>query len=248
MFKLLPILDKMEVLYRLPRNRSRFDTYLSMLQGEDGAGMVLPIAAYNPMAKEGALEKLCHLKNCGAEEIAAEVISKINDTLDTNYDRELSVVINLADDIGGSWSSRYTTDYTSKFSFGSILKRDFCTPYFWTSEDFSTEMIRLRVAEYLHRSMYWITHNRPITLTEHIDQEAYVSEQSGGASNIMKQDVSAHEFFLEHGESKDYGLIFNFLYGDKASQELNYKTYGMRELAGFKYAEALAAKNNDAAV
>ncbi len=238
-FQLTPILDQMEALYKLPRDRNRFDRYLAMLQGPDKEDMVLPIAAYNPMAKEDALKKLQALQQLDAESIAREVITDFNKELESRPPRTISVVLNLADDIGGSWSSRYTTDYTSKFDFGPILKRNFCTPYFWTREDYSAESIRQRITEQLHRTIYFADHGKPATLAEHIAQEVYVIANNG-ASMSEKPNPDVHHFYQQHCDSEDYALIFNFFYGDRASEHLNFKSFGMPAMGGFHYTKAIA--------
>ncbi len=235
-FALVPVLSQMEALYQLPRNRRRFDTYLSMLQGEDGSDMVLPIAAYNPMAKEAALAKLRELMELDAEGIAEEVIAAVNQDLPKTPARKLSVVLNMADDVGGSWSSRYTTDYTSRFDFESLLKRDFCTPYFWTSEAYTAEIVRQRIFASLHRTHYWLMHGKPITLEDHVRQETFVYGKVHGEVADPVEDSALRTFYERHRESEDYGLIFNFFYGDRASGELSYVTYGMPEMGGFRFA------------
>ena len=77
-FKLRPILDEMEKIYLMPRNRKRFEAYLLLLQGESKDDMLLPIAGYNPMGKELALNKLRALKALKAEGIIAEKLQAIN--------------------------------------------------------------------------------------------------------------------------------------------------------------------------
>ncbi|MEM6522843.1 MAG: hypothetical protein AAF693_03580 [Bacteroidota bacterium] len=241
-FRLVPILEKIEALYQLPRNRERFSIYLSLLQGKEGKDMVLPISAYNPMAKEDALLKLQKLKNLEAEAIASNVISEINQKLSQKSEHRISVVINLADDMGGSWSSRYTTDYTSKFDFGPILKRGFCTPYFWTSEDYTHNTIRERVTKSILRTLYWLEHGKPKTLEDHIHQESSISLKRKSQMEFSLKNTSIDQFFDEHKHSEDYGLIFNFLYGDEASEELNYTAHGIPFLGGFNYAHYLVQK------
>ena len=114
-FRLVPILDQMEDLYRLPRTGQRFSAYLSMLQGETKDDMIMPIAGYNPMGKDHVLEQLLALKNLGAEKIAATQLDDINAKIRHSGRHEISVVLNLADDIGGAWTDPYATDYSSKF-------------------------------------------------------------------------------------------------------------------------------------
>lgn len=243
-FKLIQILETMEAFYRLPRNKARFDKYLSILQDGETQDMKLPIAGYNPMGKETVvLEQLLKLKELNAEQITEEVIGEVNSALINKSDHVISVVINLADDIGGAWTNRYTTDYTSKFDLGATLKRNFCTPYFWTSEVYTAESIRQCITEGLYRSWYCAKEGRPITLKDHVYQERDVLSMAG-YNNIssVETDPFLKKFYLEHCGSEDYSLIFNFLYGDEASSALNYKTNGIPKLAGYKYIKSLVGR------
>lgn len=241
-FKLLPILDKMEVFYQLPRTRERFNAYLLMLQGSQKKDMILPISGYNPMAKENVLLKLKELQQLNAEAITKAVLSDINSKISKKQPAEIEVVINLADDIGGAWSNIYTTDYTSKFEIAPLVKRNFCTPYFWVSEDFTETIIRQRTKEYVYRTIYFINKGIPTTLKNHVEQEVFVQK------NITKEQQkpeysnfdSLKKFYLEHLESENASLIFNFFYGDEASKSLTYATYGIKKQEGFEWIKYIA--------
>lgn len=243
-FKLTPILDQMAALYRLPRSRRRFEDYLQMLQGESKADLVLPIAGYNPMAKENALLKLEALQALRAESIIEIELADINKQLQDKDQRVIEVVINLADDVGGAWSNLYTTDYTSKFAIGPLVKRNFCTPYFWTSENYTEASIIQRAREYVFRTVYVIKNGSPKCLEDFFNQEVYVQlNATTKRQGVEVEDFAkVEEFYLAHLSSEDYNLIFNFFYGDEASQELAYTRYGMDEQAGFAYAKYMAKK------
>jgi len=60
-FEALKVLHKIKQLYELPRTKKRFDKYLLLLQGPEKKEMILPIASFNPMGKELAMEKLNRL-------------------------------------------------------------------------------------------------------------------------------------------------------------------------------------------
>ncbi len=243
-FHLTPVLAKMERLYQLPRNRKRFETYLEMLQGKEKQDMILPIAGYNPMGKEFVLEQLRTLISLGAEEIAQEELDRINQEVELAKKQDFQVVINLSDDIGGSWSSRHTTDYSSKFDLSALTKRHFCTPYFWTSEEYTLEMIAERIRAYVLRTGYVSDKGSPKTLKEHLDQEVFVQSHrlAKEAPSAKKDFESIDAFFQKHQASEDYSLIFNFFYGDKASEGMAYASYGRLEWEGFEYATHLAQK------
>ena len=239
----IPILDRMEEFYLLPRNRQRFETYLEMLLGPDRADIVLPIASFNPMGKDLVLSKIRELKQIDAEGIIKTTLEEFNARVGKPTDTTVSVALNLVDDIGGAWSNRYTTDYASKFDFTGTFKRNFCLPYFWTSEIYTEEVIRRRCLEYIYCFVHWQKMGKPETLQQHLQQEVYVQRQLLQYS-FNVQGTSAdyiQELAQVQAENTNYNFIFNFFYGDAACEVLNYPTNGISELAGFVYARSLAS-------
>ncbi|MEM7574694.1 MAG: hypothetical protein AAF433_17445 [Bacteroidota bacterium] len=247
-FQLIPIIDRMLELYAQPRSAQRFEEYLAMLREHPKGDMVLPIAAYNPMAKDQVVGKLHELKELGAEKLMTETLSETNLQTEGEIDEPLiDVVLNLADDLLGGWTNRYTTDYDSKFKIHAFVSRNFCTPFFWTSEDYSAELIQSRTRQYAFRTLYWLRKRllRPRSLQDHLEQEIYVAthcppafmDHESGELDILRQ------FYQTHRASEDYSLIFNFFYGDAASQSLGFTTYGLsQETTGFDFARAVASK------
>jgi hypothetical protein len=245
-FALIPLLNKMEEFYLLPQNRQRFNTYLDILLDETKKDIALPIAAFNPMGKELVLKKIRELMNLETEPLISELIDTINLTLPDSIDRKINLAVNLVDDVGGAWSNKYTTDFSSKFGFESILKRNFCLPYFWTSEKFSEELVVRRTREYMLRTQYWLDNKKPETLREHLDQEVCVQTHLNLpiGNGLDQESVEVVEkLFKENRDSIDYGFIFNFFYGDEACEALGYITYGFPKNAGFKYATHVAGLN-----
>jgi len=49
-------------------------------------------------------------------------------------------------------------------------------------------------------------------------------------------------YYLANKKSEEFDLIFNFLYGDIASENLGYKKYGIKDSAGFDYAKFISIK------
>ncbi len=242
-FTLHPILQKMQQLYQLPRTRERFEAYLLMLQGKEKTDMILPIAGYNPMGADHILSKLNELQNLNAEQIIQEELENINANIHSKKDQTIQVVLNLADDIGGAWTDRYTTDFSSKFEIQAFVKRNFCTPYFWTSEAYTQELIIQRTREYAYRTLHTIEKGKPTTLKDHIEQEIYVQLHSNNTSKMNENDFSEiKKHYTENANSEDYNLIFNFFYGDEASESLAYKTYGIRNNAGWDYVKFVARR------
>lgn len=245
-FEIVKVLDKIQELYKLPKSSERFDKYLYMLQGEfkKENDLLLPITGFNPMGNKLACSKLEKLIALKAEEIAEEELLKINRALEINDNSVIQVGLNLVDDIEGSWSNYYTADYTSKFEIASLLKRKFCTPYFWTSETISEETIIQRVRAYIYRTVFWIKNGKPETLLDFLGQEIYVCKKSKEKSDELEGDKFSEieNLYNQHFNSIDYNLKFNFFYGDNASKSLGYPIFGVKEKEGFHYAKFISKR------
>ena len=235
-FQLRPILSDIKELYSKPRSPQRFQEYLAMLQGNTKGDMALPIVGFNPMAKEHIMEKIAQLEALQAEELIADVLRDLNNSIEKDPHGEITVVVNIADDLMGAWTNGYTTDYDSKFKLSAFVSRRFCVPHFWTSENYSTELIETRVKSYAYRMQYLMVNPLPVTLEDHVKQETYV-ERELGLSIALDSDAyqALDNFYLDHRDSDDYSLIFNFFYGDDASSSLGYKTYGITGATGYDY-------------
>lgn len=243
-FELLKVLDKILDLYKLPRNKERFDKYLYLLQGANKDEMILPIAAFNPMGKELALNKVEALLAIDAEALVGKYLKQINSELKGSDERVFKVAVNLIDDVEGSWSNYAVTDYKNKFEFDGLIKRNFCTPIFWTSESVSEEKITQRTKEYLHRTMYWIDKGRPERLFDCFEQEVYVNmacENQFIKSELLDIKLIEH-YYHQHSNSTDYNLNLNFFYGDEETKELNFPSYGIPKNGGFDFAKYIADK------
>lgn len=238
-FELIPIIDKMKGLYSTPPSASRFQEYLTALQGNTKGDMSLPISGFNPMAKEHVVEKLDELIHLKAEDIIAQTLDKFNTRKEnTKTDRTIKLVLNLADDLKGGWTNYYTTDFDSKFKLNPFVTRNFCVPYFWTSENYTEEMIIERTLAYVFRTVYWMENSKPISLEEHLQQEVYVAKRTKAKSTLIDKDkyTNIEAFFARNMDKDDYNLIFNFFYGDKASKSLGFKTFGINAYTGFHFA------------
>jgi hypothetical protein len=249
-FELIPVIDTMFDLYEKRRSMERFQEYISILQDKNG-DMTLPIVGFNPMAKEHILHKLAELKELKAEQVIQDTIHNLNATLRKEQPQNIiKVVLNLADDLKGAWTNHYTTDYDSKFKINALVTRNFCTPFFWASENYTKQLITSRTFEYALRTVYWQTNTKPRTLREHIEQEIYVTMKN--KINSEKIDTTGFElldnFYSKHQQSDDHSIIFNFLYGDNASKSLEFPTYGITgKLNGFDYAKIIGTQRKTTA-
>lgn len=244
-FTLHPVLATMQALYEMPRTGARFTEYLKHLQGDTKDDMMLPIAGFNPMAKDHLLKKMDELQALGAESILAGVAAELSSQAAASASRTIQIVLNLADDLHGAWTNYYSTDFSSKFELNALVTRNFCTPYFYSSEEYSEAEIRRRAYAYAYRSIYWVRHGKIRSLQDHLAQEVFVARRLGAlAAPAPDMDFTPQATLYEaFKEEDDYSLRFNFFYGDAASSSLGYACYGVPEYGGFHYARHLAQKN-----
>lgn len=240
----MPTIDTMMDLYEKPRTVERFNEYIKLLQGDTKGDLVFPISGFNPMAKEHLLGKLFELKKIDAEKIIAETLEELNaENVDEPAD-VFNVALNLSDDLKGAWTNRYTSDYDSKFRINAFSARKFCIPVFWSSEDYTAELVRERTLEYAYRTIYWQTNPKPLTLEQHLNQEKFV------VANVKYKRIfpisdckSIDKFYETHKHSDNYSLIFNFFYGNKASASLSFPLFGLEsETTGFELAKSQVSK------
>ena len=238
-FTLLPVLDRMIELYQQPRDINRFKAYLATLTTKDGKDIELPIGVYNPMAREHVLERLQLMKELGAEEQVNAEITAINQHSDAPTDI-VRVTIGLADDLGGGWTNRQSTDYQNKFRTRALLVRNFCTPIFWMSEPVDRSLVASRSREYLYRFMYQQRNGMPKTLADHVRQEADVQSRNNQQPVIdTEQLATVRALFDTSRQRDDYALIFTFLYGDAAANTFGYPPIGAFDDMGFHAARYL---------
>jgi len=241
-FALIPVLDLMIDLYQIKDPQRRFKAYLNILQDPISNEMLVPIDGYNPMAKPNIIDRLLLLKKLNAEKLIADILAEINPSLvSTN---KYKVALNIADNIGGAWTNRLTTDFDNKFR--SRAKRDlgFCTPTIWIEEGFSSSLIIERTKESIQRTNYQIAQGDPQTLQEHVAQEIHVNYQNDSPQKTLNKSSYKllDDFYQTHKLTTDYSIIFNFFYGDKASLTMGYKAYGIITGDGFQYCKRLSTE------
>lgn len=228
--------------YDQPRGFERFKDYLKLLTGGKDDDVVLPIVTFNPMAKEHVKEKLEQLKELNVEAIISEIAKDIQKEIyDVLPEKKIQVSLALADDLKGGWTNRYTTDYQAKFNSYSMLKRNFCNVMFWASDTISEELIRVRTKEYLYRTMYQLQRPEPVSLQDHIMQEAFVAHNAGIKPSVDQQLIDHYKTaFAFNKKITDYPFIFNFLYGDHAARQLGYQPLGfVHDFGGYELAPYL---------
>jgi len=238
-FELLPVIDPMLSIYQMPRDFDRFKAYLKLLHGDTKNDLDLPIGYFNPMAKPHVLDKLKKLRVIGAEEIISKTLHQLNPAISQIPFSTFKVVMALADDAQGGWTNRYTTDFDSKFKTSALVRRLFCNPLFWVSDEINEKYIEQTTLQYCYRCIYQLLHQKPITLADYIAQEIYVARHAGVSISVPTENELAvlSHFYRLHRDTDNYPVIFSFLYGDEAAVQLGYSPLGINiPIAGFRYA------------
>ena len=246
----LPVLGVLRGLYAQPRTMQRFHEYILTLTGGTD-DVVLPIGVANPMAKEHALTKLDELLALGAEAIGAEAAAVAEARLAPLAAAlpalEVRASIVLADDLGGGWTNRYTTEAMTRFPSRGALKRPFATALAWTSEAVRVEQLRQDVLMAIYRVVYQQRRGLPSSLGQRMEQEGL-----GGVFADSRPDLSyaqldaARETIRKLGADPPYPQVFAALYGDEAAAQLGYTPLGLPPRAGFDLAlaDALAQQRD----
>lgn len=237
-FALLPVLAAMRAVYAQPPPAARFQAYLRLLHGPTQADLAMPVQHFNPMAKAALVARIEELLALQAEQVVAEALPALNELAPAG-EPALQVALNLADDAHGNWTNHYTTDFANKFDLRATLKRRFCTPLVWSSEVFSTELIRHRTRAQAWRCRYQLAHPAPTTLAEQVAQETYVARQLG-APATAPPEPAARAAYEQHRAATDAATLLAFFYGDEAARQLGHRPLGgLGPGAGFALARAL---------
>ncbi len=234
----LPVLGVLRELHQQPRNVQRFRNYIaSMTSGTDD--VVLPIGVANPMAREHALARLDELLLIGADEIGAQSAKAAEVRLERIETVEIKASIVLADDVGGGWTNRYTTEAMLRFPGRGALKRPFASALVWTSESPTDEQLRQEVLAAIYRVAYQQRHGLVETLAERLEQEGLAAVFSGYQPTLANDDIEGARAIIHAlGDDPPYPAVFAALYGDAAAEELGYAPLGLPPRAGFAVALA----------
>lgn len=239
-FSLMPLLEDMLQLYQIAPGPQRFAAYLALLHGDSQDDLVRPIGGYNPMAKPHVAAQIADLQALGAEALASAALDRVNKAwAHLHPHRHLQMGLVLADDLKGGWTFRHTTDYDSTFRLNALETRDLAATYLWTSEGYSAAQLQHQVAAYALRTVHWLDHPKPATLAEHIAQEQFVARHNPFSPILepLAQPDLVAEIIETFGESADYLLILNVLYGDAAVEAIGHPAQGIAEpLAGYRWA------------
>jgi len=238
-FELVPTLEKLRDLYRIPLGPERFKAYIDTVVGDAQRSLELhlaPLVQANPMAKAHALECLERWIELDVEELAREVLEEAPTQLESHFpDRTVKVGFTLLDDLKGGWTNRALND-AARFKTGLDLERPgWLSLRLWTSESPALEGVRPLVLESVYRAEFVLQHGDPRTLSEMMRQEGLAAAFAGRTLELNRDELEYSRAVLApYLESAEQPTTFAGMYGDGAARELGYPPLGLSAGAGFQ--------------
>jgi len=238
-FVLVPTLEKLRDLYRIPVGPQRFQAYIDTVVGGAQHSLELhlaPLVQANPMAKTHALECVQRWIDLRAEDHAREVFKEVHtERGDLPTDRTVKVGFTVLDDLKGGWTQRTFND-AARFETGLYLERTgWASLKLWTSEIPALETVRPLVLEGIYRTEFVVQHGDPRTLSEMMRQEGLASAFAGRALEFGPEELEYSRAVLApYFESAEQPTTFAGMYGDGAARELGYPPLGLSAGAGFQ--------------
>lgn len=246
-----PTLEPMREVYRLPRGPQRFRSYIAAVEGERP---LLPISAYNPMAKEHVVERVEQLLALDAEAVAARAGQDAAARL-AALDAELFTGLALADDVAGGWTNR---PQITGPRLGERLdaRRDgsghlsgelgrWVTALLWASDEPTAEAVQQSVTAALYRWAHDERHGAPRTLGQFMTREGRAHRFAGLPGPTLSPDELAYsrEVIAPLRDTTDQPSAFAAWWGDEIAASVGYPPLGLSRGAG--YALALAEAQDD---
>lgn len=236
MLTLVPMLRDQRDLCDVPRGRLRFKRYLVLLTGGTD-DMALPLPAFNPMARNHVADALDTLLAVGAEDVAREALVEAEERLG-RPDVALRVGLVLADDIGGAWTDRDSTEANRlRFVARPMLDRKWIAVVFWTSDRATKKTVREEVLVTVYRELYLLKNDPPLTLHGMMLLEGTARAFAGATTPALDEEELAYtreviEPHLDCRAFEDFPTAFTCLYGDEAARRLGYPPLGLSSRAG----------------
>jgi hypothetical protein len=122
-----------------------------------------------PDGRRAPLSKVDELLKIGAEEAGGKAAATVVAT--DNDGTPMKIGLAVADDIGGGWTNRFSTDYTARFRIENGVRRGWISVILWASEPYDQARIHRETQFSVRRCLYVKQHGEAQTLHEHIEQE-----------------------------------------------------------------------------
>lgn len=239
----VPLLQVQRDLYALPRGMGRFREYLRvMIGGSEDDLDLMPLVVANPMAKDHVTARLDALLSLDADRLAAEAAADAErDVADVPGEFKASLV--LADDVGGGWTNRFSSEFGSRFQTGPSLKRGWVSGVLWSSEEPSERRVRETILAAIYRTAYILRHGPARTLRDMLAQEGYAMSAANCREPVLESDDLAYtrEVIGPFLDAQDMRTCIECLYGDAAGRTLGFTPRGLSDRAGLALALADAA-------
>jgi hypothetical protein len=233
----LPLLAIQRDLYRMPRGMERFHAYLRTMVDPETGDLALPLVAMNPMGKDHLPLCLDRLLAIDADGVAARATAETAGSLAPEPGR-YTVSLVLADDAGGGWTNRTTSEYTNRFEQQAYYARGFVAVTLWTSETYDAERVREETRLALFRAAWVGRHGAARALGEMLAQEGWAMSRAGTSGPALdREDVEyTREILAPYRERRDRPTLVAALFGDEAARQLGYAPLGLTARAGFALA------------
>lgn len=245
---LIPTLDVLRDIYRMPRDMARFQRYRREMAAPDGT-ILLPISGFNPMGHDHVAEALDHLLSIDAERVAANAIADAASRL-ARVEGTYRVALVLSDDIGGMWTERTNVEATMRFrstprgGHGSSMA-GWIIPILWTGDGSDAARVAIEVRAEIYRAVALLS----VTETRTLDEIMRVEGRAlrfGGASPVLNAATieAARASIAPHRGSNAWPMIVAAMFGDETASMYGYDAIGVPPRAGFDVAlaDALAER------
>jgi hypothetical protein len=246
-----PLLQIQRKLQGMPRNKARFQQYLRTLKNEYGEdGMLVPLIAANPMAKDHVTVLLDAFLALDADKIAARALEEASAQLaDIPGDAKVTLVV--VDDLMGAGTNRYEYEYQHRFLFvlppppsladskwSKWLKHFWLTGYLWSSEPATERAVREAILTVLYRTGYVHRHGHARNIREMLVQEGEVMTMAGCAGPELDADDIAYtrEVLIPYLDASDMRTVIECIFGDVAGRTLGFTPRGLSHWAGLALA------------
>ena len=246
--QLVPLLQPLRDLYRLPRDYARFRQYLGMIVNDTGDDLKLPpLVAANPMAKDHVALVLDSLLALDAEAVAAQAVADAAAML-PDVPGDYKVGLTIADDSAGGWTNRYACEYALRFPdirggqaprlVPDSERSRWITAVLWSSEPASAQAVREAVLTSVHRLAYFHRHGPARTLRGRMAQEGHVMASAGCTGPTLEADDPEYtrEVIAPFLDAEDMRTTIECLCGDAAGKTLGFTPRGLSLWAGLALA------------
>ncbi len=239
----VPLLEIQRDLYRLPRDRNRFRTYLRTMMNDAGDDIAIPpLVAMNPMAREHVPQLVEAYLALDADQVAHQALAEIAPTT-SKIEEDLRIGLVVLDDLHGGWTNRYAAEYKIRFATcrdnaKAKERGKFLLGALWSSEPPEAEMVRHAILLAAWQWVYRQQNGPPRTIREMLLQAGFCLAKTCTAAPAREAErlASTRARIAPHLDACDMPTAIACLYGDEAAESLGFACLGLEPRAGFELA------------